>query len=214
LTLELKRGEILFLVGGNGSGKTTAAKLCCGLYLPEDGEVRLDGVPLAPADVATYRELFAVVFSDVYPFDRLFGIPGTVDQGIVNQYLCKLGFAGKLTVDMDGHLSTSALSRGQEKRVALLAACLEDRPIYIFDEWAADQDPDFKRIFYHEILPELRRRGKSVIVVSHDDRYFSVADTIVKMDYGKVQSQVTHAGVIENIMPERAAYGVPSSLRS
>lgn len=191
LTLELKQGEILFIVGGNGSGKTTAAKLCCGLYYPQAGEIQLNGMPLMPSDMTSYRELFSVIFSDVYLFDRLFGIPPDMSQQTVNQYLRGLGLAGKLTLDIEGRLSTTALSRGQEKRVALLAACLEDRPIFIFDEWAADQDPEFKRIFYYEILPELRRRRKGVIVVSHDDRYFDVADTIIKMDYGKIQSQLS-----------------------
>jgi putative ATP-binding cassette transporter len=214
LTFELKQGEILFIIGGNGSGKTTAAKLCCGLYYPDTGEIRLNGLPLEASDMATYRELFSVVFSDLYHFDRLFGIPDGVNQSVVNQLLHRLGFANKLTLDTEGRLSTSALSRGQEKRVALLAACLEDRPIYIFDEWAADQDPDFKKIFYYEILPELRRRGKGVIVVSHDDRYFDVADTIIKMDFGKIQSKIAHARAHGEVVPVDASRQVPSTVSS
>jgi putative ATP-binding cassette transporter len=87
----------------------------------------------------------------------------------------------------DGVLSTTALSQGQRKRLALLTAYLEDRPIYLFDEWASDQDPFFRDIFYKQLLPELKRRGKTVFVISHDDRYFDIADRAIKLDYGKVE---------------------------
>jgi putative ATP-binding cassette transporter len=87
----------------------------------------------------------------------------------------------------DGTLSTIELSQGQRKRLALLTAFLEDRPFYIFDEWAADQDPFFREVFYLQLLPELKAKGKTVLVISHDDRYYSLGDRIIKLDYGKIE---------------------------
>jgi putative ATP-binding cassette transporter len=86
----------------------------------------------------------------------------------------------------DQRLSTTDLSQGQRRRLALLTAYLEDRPFYVFDEWAADQDPHYKQIFYTELLPELRARGKGVAVITHDDRYFHLGDRIVKLHDGQI----------------------------
>ncbi|MCB1035646.1 MAG: cyclic peptide export ABC transporter, partial [Acidobacteria bacterium] len=84
----------------------------------------------------------------------------------------------------------------QRKRLALVTALLEDRPVYLFDEWAADQDPEFKEVFYHQLLPELKARGKTAIVISHDDRYYDVADRVVKLDTGRVVSDHRKADLI------------------
>jgi putative pyoverdin transport system ATP-binding/permease protein len=86
----------------------------------------------------------------------------------------------------DGSLSTTELSQGQRKRLALLTAYLDDRPIYLFDEWVADQDPFFREVFYQQILPELKKRDKAVLVISHDDRYFHLCDRLIKLDYGQI----------------------------
>jgi putative ATP-binding cassette transporter len=184
-----ERGQTIFLVGGNGSGKTTLAKLLIGLYPPEAGEIRLGGRPVRGADLDTYRELWSVVFSDFFLFEQLFGLVaagGELDQQALG-YLQRLRLDRKVQVK-EGALSTLDLSQGQRKRLALLTAYLEDRPIYLFDEWAADQDPAFKAIFYLEILAELKQRGKTVFVITHDDHYFHVADRIIKLDYGQIDS--------------------------
>ncbi|HEX4966665.1 MAG TPA: cyclic peptide export ABC transporter [Thermoanaerobaculia bacterium] len=185
--LTLRRGELVFLVGGNGSGKTTLAKLLVGLYAPQSGEVRLDGKLLDASNLESYRALFSVVFSDFYLFESLLGLESPNLDDRAREYLTGLQLAHKLQVK-DGKLSTLALSQGQRKRLALLTAYLEDRPIYLFDEWAADQDPLFKELFYRKLLPDLKRRDKTVIVISHDDGYYSVADRIVKLSDGKVES--------------------------
>jgi putative ATP-binding cassette transporter len=185
--LTLRRGELVFLVGGNGSGKTTLAKLLVGLYAPQSGEVRLDGKPLDATNLESYRALFSVVFSDFYLFESLLGLESPNLDERAREYLTDLHLAHKLQVK-DGKLSTLALSQGQRKRLALLTAYLEDRPIYLFDEWAADQDPLFKELFYRKLLPDLKQRGKTVIVISHDDGYYSVADRIVRLSEGKIES--------------------------
>jgi putative ATP-binding cassette transporter len=199
IDLELRPGEIVFLVGGNGSGKTTLAKLIVGLYAPEHGALELDGKPIGDADRDGYRQLFSAVFSDFFLFERLIGLGGTgrndgrgvppgrgsIDQE-VESWLRELQLDRKVSVQ-DGVLSTTELSQGQRKRLALLVAYLEDRPFYVFDEWAADQDPEYKKIFYTRLLPDLRARGKAVLVISHDDRYFHVADRCVELEAGQLR---------------------------
>jgi putative pyoverdin transport system ATP-binding/permease protein len=181
----ISRGELIFLVGGNGSGKTTLAKLLCGLYIPESGSLFLDGKPITDRTRDQYRQLFSVVFSDFYLFEKLHGLEAVNLDKRAAHYIARLQLDHKVEV-RDGQLSTVDLSQGQRKRLALLTAYLEDRPIYIFDEWAADQDPVFRKIFYSELLPELKAKGKTVVVISHDDRYYGMADRVVKLDYGQL----------------------------
>jgi putative ATP-binding cassette transporter len=189
LSLTVNAGEMIFLVGGNGSGKTTLAKLLVGLYVPESGAIIFDGETITDDNREWYSQHFAVVFTDFFLFESLLGLqagPQDLDTRAF-EYLVHLRLDHKVHVT-NGVLSTTKLSQGQRKRLALLTAFLEDRPIYLFDEWAADQDPVFKKVFYHELLPELKARGKTVIVISHDDHYYYMADRIVKLDNGKIDS--------------------------
>ena len=186
IDLSFSPGELVFIVGGNGSGKTTLAKLLVGLYAPQSGELLLDGEPVTPASADDFRQLFTVVFSDFYLFDKLLGLGAADLDDRARTYLEGLKLSKKVQIT-EGALSTTELSQGQRKRLALLTAFLEDRSIYVFDEWAADQDPVFKGVFYLEILPELRRRGKTVVVISHDDHYFHVADRIIKLADGRLE---------------------------
>ncbi len=186
IDLRFTAGELVFMIGGNGSGKTTLAKLMCGLYRPESGEIRFDGAEVDDAGLDAYRQYFTVVFSDFFLFEKLLGIEAGGLEERARHYIGKLQLEHKVKL-VDGALSTLDLSHGQRKRLALLTAYLEDRPIYLFDEWAADQDPSFKELFYYALLPELRARGKTVIVISHDDHYYDVADRLVKLDYGKIE---------------------------
>ncbi len=186
LSLKFHAGELVFIIGGNGSGKSTLAKLITGLYIPESGEILLDGQPITDENREWYRQHFSVIFSDFYLFDRLLGMTNHDLDAQAAEYLREFHLDNKVEVK-DGILSTTALSQGQRKRLALLTAYLEDRQIYLFDEWASDQDPFFRDIFYKQLLPELKRRGKTVFVISHDDRYFDIADRAIKLDYGKIE---------------------------
>ena len=186
IDLTIRAGELVFLVGGNGSGKTTLAKLLIGLYIPEEGEVRLDGRLVTDENREQFRQYFAVVFSDFHLFESLLGLEGPELDERAREYIGQLKLTHKIEVK-DGALSTLDLSQGQRKRLALLTAYLEDRPVYLFDEWAADQDPLFKEVFYYQLLPELKAKGKTIVVISHDDHYYHVADRIVKLEYGKVE---------------------------
>src|SRR5438477_8069666 len=187
ISLSFRPGELVFLAGGNGSGKSTLAKLVTGLYPPESGEIRLDGKLIHDANRDDFRQLFSAVFSDFYLFESLLGLDGANLDAHAQDYLVQLHFNHKVKV-RDGVLSTTALSQGQRKRLALLTAYLEDRPFYLFDEWASDQDPLFKDLFYTQLLPELKARGKTVLVITHDEKYFAAADRIIKLDYGKLAS--------------------------
>jgi putative pyoverdin transport system ATP-binding/permease protein len=185
IDLVFRPGEMVFLVGGNGSGKTTLAKIITGLYLPASGSMRLDGETITAETSEYYRQHFSAVFSDFFLFESLLGVEQRELDAQAQAYLVRLHLEHKVSVK-DGVLSATALSHGQRKRLALLTAYLEDRPFYLFDEWASDQDPIFKETFYTQLLPELKSRGKTLIVITHDDKYFHLADRLIKLDYGKV----------------------------
>jgi putative ATP-binding cassette transporter len=185
--LTLTPGKLVFITGGNGSGKTTLAKLLVGLYRPEHGRILLDGMEIGDKDRDNFRQYFSAVFSDFYLFDSFLGLEQQHLDSKATAYLQRLQLSHKVKVT-DGTLSTVDLSQGQRKRLALLTAYLEDRHIFLFDEWAADQDATFKDIFYYQILPELKARRKAVIVISHDERYYEVADRVIKLENGQIVS--------------------------
>jgi putative pyoverdin transport system ATP-binding/permease protein len=189
IDLSFSAGELVFITGGNGSGKSTLAKLLTGLYIPEDGEIWLNGERVTDETRVSYRQFFSAVFSDFHLFQRLPGSDANDFDTQAHGYLEQFQIDHLVKVEA-GMLSTLALSHGQRKRLALLSVYLEDRPFYLFDEWASDQDPTFKAIFYTQMLPELKLRGKTVVVISHDDNYYGIADRIIKLDYGKcIQDQ-------------------------
>ncbi|MBE9078783.1 cyclic peptide export ABC transporter [Romeria aff. gracilis LEGE 07310] len=185
IDLTVHPGDLIFVIGGNGSGKSTLAKLLTGLYQPQSGSIWLDDQPIDPEQQERYRQYFSVVFSDFFLFERLLGFDRQADDARAQSYLQKLQLNHKVSIDQ-GQFSTTALSQGQRKRLTLLTAYLENRPIYLFDEWAADQDPTFKDLFYSQFLPNLQAQGKAIFVISHDDRYFHLADRLIKLDYGQV----------------------------
>jgi putative ATP-binding cassette transporter len=185
IDLTLRPNELVFLVGGNGSGKSTLMKVLTGLYPPTLGAIRLNGQLIDDKNREWYSQHFSAVFSDFYLFDSLLGLDDAHVDERARQSLVRLELDAKVRVE-GGRFSTTALSQGQRKRLALLTAFLEDRPIYVFDEWAADQDAHYRDIFYRQILPELRARGKTVLVISHDDRYYHLGDRVLKLEYGKL----------------------------
>ncbi|MGK4003925.1 cyclic peptide export ABC transporter [Sorangium sp. So ce1036] len=185
IDLTFEPGELVFLVGGNGSGKTTLALLLLGLYAPESGEIRLDGAPVDDASRDQYRQLFSVVFGEYHLFEHLLGLSGPDLDERARRYIERLQLDRRVRVE-GGALRVSGLSQGQRKRLALVTAYLEDRPFYVFDEWASDQDPQFRKIFYTELLPELRARGKTALVITHDDQYFALADRCLRLDFGRL----------------------------
>ena len=186
INLHIRQGEILFIVGGNGSGKSTLLKLLTGLYQPSHGTLRIDDEIIDTETYPAYRELFSVIFNDFHLFEKLYGSPD-VSAREVKQWIKEMGLQTK-TAYQDKQFTHLDLSTGQRKRLAYITAMLEDKDIYVFDEWAADQDPQFRRRFYEELIEELCDAGKTVIVVTHDDKYFSAADRVLYMHNGKISA--------------------------
>lgn len=190
INLAIERGETVFIVGENGCGKTTLIKLLTGLYEPQHGELLLNGRAVTSDWRDDYRQLFSAVFFDYHLFEEVLfaekAMPAEIDD-----YLVRLDIAHKVSI-RGGAFSTTDLSAGQRKRLALIQVCLERRPVLVFDEWAAEQDPTFRRIFYTEILPDLKRQGKTLIVISHDDRYFHVADCCIRLQAGRIAEETRH----------------------
>lgn len=189
LDLTLRQGEIVFVVGGNGSGKTTLVKLLAGLYEHGEGAVLVDGRVIGPDDREAYRQNFSVVFADGFLFEHLFGVDGPERDDLADAWLERLGLNRQVAIK-GGRFSTVELSQGQRRRLALLTALLEDRPICIFDEWAANQDPDFRKVFYLELLPELKARGKTLLIISHDEEYYDAADRIIRLRDGLISEEI------------------------
>ena len=185
IDLELNQGEIVMFVGGNGSGKTTLLKVIAGLYKPSAGQLLFDGKPVPRNGQQRQREMFGAIFSDFHLFPKLYGIES--DDAAIASELEAMHLTDKLSYSEAG-FSTRDLSTGQRKRVAMVVAMLENRSILIFDEWAAEQDPEFRAHFYEELLPMLKAKGKTLLVATHDDRYFGVADMVVKMELGRLVS--------------------------
>ena len=179
----------MILAGGNGSGKTTLVKVLAGLYTPRRGAVRVDGREIGEGERSAYRELFTVLFADGHLFKDLLGLERPGLEHEAREGLERLGLGERVGLDGIAYTTTD-LSQGQRRRLALLNARLEDRPVCIFDEWAANQDPHFKRAFYREILPELREAGKAILVISHDEEYYDAADRVVRLRGGRIVDEI------------------------
>jgi putative ATP-binding cassette transporter len=194
--LTLKRGETVFLVGGNGSGKSTVLRLVVGLYRPDTGRVAVDGAIVEGRAIAGLREQFSAIFGDFHLFDRLYGLEH-VDPQKVNRLIGDMWLTGKVRFE-DGRFTDLNLSTGQRKRLALIVAQLEDRQIYAFDEWSAEQDALFREEFYRRVLPKLKAEGKTVVAVTHDERFWHLADRVIRFDLGRVAWERTGAELAKN----------------
>ncbi len=187
VSLAFDRPELVFICGGNGSGKTTLLKLLCGLYPPAHGQLLAAGRVIGEAELSQHRRRFSVIFADFFLFSGLLGHEDApADEAA--RLLREVHLEKLVAIDGAGAFSTTKLSQGQRKRLALVAALLEDKPVYIFDEWAADQDPEFRRWFYERILPGLRARGKLVLAITHDEAFYPLADRIVRLADGRIVS--------------------------
>lgn len=187
--LEFPRGAITLIVGGNGSGKSTLAKLLTLHYHPDQGDIYFGDQLISPSNIGTYRQQISAIYANYHLFDQVLGVATKDLTATVNHYLEALQLTDKVTF-RDGKFSTLALSDGQRRRMALLVAMIDDKDLYVFDEWAADQDPEFKEFFYNRILPDLKSKGKAVVAITHDDRFFHLADQLIVVSEGKVKSVV------------------------
>ena len=186
VNLTLNRGDVVFLIGANGSGKSTLAKIITGIFTPTTGSVKVDQQAISEVNNVDYRQLFSAIFSDQHLFKQLIGSQGNdPDMTLVTTWLHKLNLQDKVSVT-DDRLSTDKLSQGQRKRLAMLLSVAEQKDILLLDEWAADQDPAFRRVFYQTLIPELKAMGKTLFIISHDDGYFEHADRLLLMKEGRL----------------------------
>jgi putative pyoverdin transport system ATP-binding/permease protein len=196
LDFSLRSGELVFITGGNGSGKSTFLRVLAGLYSPDSGEITLDGVPINDDSRNEYRALMSAIFFDNHLFRRLYGIPEP-ESGEVEHLLAQFRLANQLSLS-DGEFSTLDLSSGQRRRLALIVSLLEKRPILLLDEWTAEQDPEFRRKFYEEFLPQMIQTGATLVVITHDDLYLdelAMSASRVHMEEGRIVDQrSTHNG--------------------
>jgi putative pyoverdin transport system ATP-binding/permease protein len=203
INLDIKQGEIVYLIGGNGSGKSTLAKVLCGLYAPETGHVEYAGNTITSNNIDEYREYYSAIFFDFYLFEQLNHIKSDFWKEKAQEYLVMLELDKKVKIVGD-KLSTTSLSTGQRKRLALLMSLLEDKPIYLFDEWAASQDPYYKNVFYNKILPDLKALGKTLFIITHDEQYFDCADRILLLQSGKLVKEDLPKDIISFYIREKA----------
>lgn len=198
--LEFIKGEITFIVGGNGSGKSTLCKILTTHYSPTKGEIYFGETLVRPETTESVRQTITAIYSDYHLFEKVYG--EKVDLIAMNHFLDLLDLRSKVQYE-NNCFSTLNLSDGQRRRLALVTAFLEDRELILFDEWAADQDPQFKDVFYREILPALRDSGKAVIAITHDDQYFSLADKVIRLADGEVTSIHSKSDVICDLSREK-----------
>ena len=187
LNLEIKRGESIFVTGGNGSGKSTFINLLTGLYVPRSGSIYLNGQRIDASSYPHYRNQICAIFTDCYLFGENYNrFNLTTGNHRLVALLKKMQLTDVIPLGATETKLKVTLSKGQQKRLALLNALLEDKDILVLDEWAAEQDPLFRAYFYNKIIPELRLAGKTVIAVTHDDAYFDRARRVLRFDYGRI----------------------------
>lgn len=195
INLDIQKGELIYLLGGNGSGKSTLAKIICGLYLAESGKIEMSGVEQKKGNLDAYRENFNAIFTDFFLFEDLGHLDSESFKADVNKYLKLLELDKKVTID-GNKLSTTSLSTGQRQRLALLLSYLDDKPFYVFDEWAATQDPYYKEVFYRTLLPDLKAKGKTLLIITHDEKYFDGADRFVMLQDGQMLNPKDHEDLL------------------
>jgi putative ATP-binding cassette transporter len=192
IDFSLKPGELVFITGGNGSGKSTFLRVLAGLYPPDSGEIILDGEQVTANTRNQYRALMSAIFFDYHLFQRLYGIHD-LEADEVDRLLKQFRLSDKTGLT-GGEFRTLDLSGGQRRRLALIVSLLEKRPILLLDEWTAEQDPEFRRKFYDELLPDLMRARATVVVITHDDRYLDELDLParkIRMDEGRIVDEIS-----------------------
>jgi cyclic peptide transporter len=187
IDLNISKGEVVFISGGNGSGKSTFVNLLTGLYQPSGGQIYLNGLPVSAADYPAYSDQISAIFTNAYLFSENYdGFDLSAGNRELAQLIEMMQLSAVVRMGKDRNFIETGLSKGQQKRLAMIYAMMENRSILVLDEWAAEQDPQFRAYFYKHLIPELKKRGKTIIAVTHDDFYFECADRMLKFDYGNI----------------------------
>ena len=200
VSVSFGKGELIFITGGNGSGKSTFVNLLTGLYKPKEGNIYLNGTKISMENYAYYCDQITAIFTNNYLFEENYnGFDLKEMRDRLDRYITKMRLHEVLEIDEENNRIKADLSKGQQKRLAMIYALMEDRKIMVLDEWAAEQDPEFRAFFYEKLLPELQSMGKTIVAITHDDAYYQHADRIVKFDFGKIISdqQMKDSAAIE-----------------
>jgi putative ATP-binding cassette transporter len=185
MDLALRRGEVVFIAGGNGSGKTTLAKVLTGLYTPTSGTIQFDGIDVDQHNIHWYRKKFSAVFADFCLFEGVADLQTDDLRSEINWLTSRLELSRAMLTAPASQKESTPFTSGERARIALLRAVIEDRPVFVFDEWAADQDHEYKDFFYEQFLPKMRDARKLVVVISDDERYFHKADRLLWLERGE-----------------------------
>ncbi|WP_143305923.1 ATP-binding cassette domain-containing protein [Chitinophaga vietnamensis] len=197
LNLEIKAGESIFITGGNGSGKSTFVHLLTGLYMPRSGHIYFNDELITPDNYPWFRDQMVSIYTDHCLFSENYdNFPLHRDNEQLMHLLDKMRLTDIVTFNEGKNVIKATLSKGQQKRLALIYALLEEKEIIVLDEWAAEQDPVFRAYFYKVLVPEMKIMGKTVIAVTHDDAYFDYAERVLRFDYGKIQSDTRQPELI------------------
>jgi ABC-type multidrug transport system fused ATPase/permease subunit len=204
LTLTVRKGEMIALVGPSGAGKTTLLELVPRFYDPQHGMVRVDGVPLTELSRASLRSLIAVVSQDtVILHDTVraniaYGRTDATDAEVhaaavaanAHDFILQLPDRYQTILGERG----TRLSGGQRQRIAIARALLRDAPILILDEATSALDTESERLVQEAI--DRLVRDRTVLVIAHRLATVRDADRIVVLDRGQMVESGTHAELI------------------
>jgi len=206
IDFEIRKGEMVAVVGKSGEGKTTLAKLVPRLYDVNDGAITIDGVDIRQATVRSLRDQIGIVTQDTILFDDTVaaniaaGSPDASQDDIENaaEAANAAGFIRELPQGYETPLGEggSRLSGGQRQRLAIARALLKDPAILILDEATSSLDSESEQAIQQAI--ESFVVGRTTLVIAHRLSTVRRADRIVVLDSGRVAEQGTHDELIAN----------------
>ena len=205
LSLKIKRGEKLALVGLNGAGKTTLVKLLCGLYRPTSGEICLNGIPLSDFKREDYYQLISPVFQEIrtafFSLAETVSGKSTAETDLKKAETCmrKAGLGTKIDVLPEGiqtklnkkvHENGTELSGGEAQKLMLARALYKDAPLLILDEPTAALDPIAESKIYNDF--NVMAKNKTSLFISHRLASTSFCDRIIVLESGSITEEGTH----------------------
>jgi len=185
INFTINKGDHICIMGGNGSGKSTLFKLISTLYTPSSGSINYNGQNVDANNKQQIRSKTGVIFTDFHLFPKIYGLDASA-KARIEELIDLMGLKQKVSFSNDHAFSNMKLSTGQRKRLALITLMVGEKEIFLLDEITADQDPGFRKFFYEEILKKWKEEGKTILIISHDDRYLQHFDRVFHMEFGRI----------------------------